>query len=98
MDRIMGRRAPHRFRPFKAGMGPSMVLPGTTQLAGHSSPELFSRAWTAADLAAAGLRIVDPCYHVRRGTGGYRYGVIHEGGAWVVDESSEGRGVPGRNS
>jgi Calcineurin-like phosphoesterase len=85
LNRIMGRRAPHRFRVFRDDMGPERVLPGVIQVAGHSAPETYSGRWTREDLAAAGLHVVDPSYHLRGGTDGFRYAVI-EGGHVAVRE------------
>ena len=79
LNRIMGRRAPHRFRAFREDMGPERVLPGVTQVAGHSAPEMYGGRWTIEDLAAAGLHIVDACYHDRQGTDRFRYAVIENG-------------------
>ena len=97
-DRIMGRRAPHRFRPFRADMGPHVILPGVTQVAGHSAPETYSGHWTGRQLADAGLHIVDPSYQSRSGSGGFRYGVISGGHVTVVDEATAPCTARGRRS
>ena len=97
LSRVMGRRSPHRFRPFRPDMGPDRVLPGVTQVAGHSAPETFAGSWTADDLARAGLHIVDPSYHLRSGHGGFRYAVIEDGRVEVVDDSTDhGTRAPSR--
>ena len=64
---------------FREDMGPERVLPGVTQVAGHSAPEMYGGRWTRDDLAAAGLHIVDACYHDRKGTDRFRYAVIENG-------------------
>ena len=99
LARIMGRRSPHRFRPFEDAMCPDCVL-HVTQIAGHSPPERYgSEGYRRSHLLAEkGLHIIDPDYGSRRGTEGFRYGVIVNGRVEVVDESSEGRDVLERNS
>jgi hypothetical protein len=85
LNRIMGRRSPHRFRVFREDMGPERVLPGSVQVAGHSAPETYSGRWSVEDLSAVGLHLIDPSYHVRGGTAGFRYALI-EGGRVEVRE------------
>lgn len=79
LNRIMGRRSPHRFRVFREDMGPARVLPGIVQVAGHSAPETYAGQWRVEDLSAVGFHLVDPSYHVRGGTKGFRYAVIEQG-------------------
>ena len=89
--RIMRRGAPHRFRPFASGAGPDAVLPGATQVAGHSPPERFPDGIEKARrLADAGLHIVDPSYDLRADRGGFRYAVIENGHVQVLDDSTDG--------
>ena len=96
LDRIMGRRAPHRFRVFRPDMT-GLVLPGVVQVAGHSAPETHGSEEQRRALALQGFHIVDPCYQCRSGTSGFRYGVIENGEVRVVTDSGPARtGGPAR--
>ena len=89
LDRIMGRRAPHRFRVFRPDMT-GLVLPGVVQVAGHSAPETHGSEQVRQALARRGFHIVDPSYHIRAGRGGFRYAVIEDGRVEVVDDGADG--------
>ena len=96
LDRIMGRRAPHRFRVFRPDMT-GLVLPGVVQVAGHSAPETHGSEQQRQALARQGFHIVDPSYHLRAGHGGFRYAVIENGQVKVIDDSTDhGTRAPSR--
>ncbi len=90
LDRVMRRRAPHRFRVFREDMGPDRVLPGVLQVAGHSAPEAYQGHWYRDDLERVGLHLVDPSYHHRQGTDGFRYALIEDGAVRVEERPSPG--------
>jgi len=63
-------------------------------VAGHSSEELYGHAFRSRDLARVGLHLIDPSYHHRAGTHGFRYAVVQGRGI----EVREGQTVETRRS
>ena len=86
--RAFARRSPHRFRPLGHDMGPDWVVSGLLQIAGHSPYERYRGGrWRRPEMEAAGLYLIDPDYHVRAGSDGFRYAVIQGGRVRVFEET-----------
>lgn len=77
-----GQMGPLWFRPHH----PSDVL-GIRQITGHTPPENYP-ASTVAAFESAGLLLVDPGAHMGTTPGRFRYAIVEDGEARVVDSAT----------